>query len=706
MNKNRRLPSALLILGLVSFAFGVHAQEPAPAAEPAPDEALLELLQTLDQETQIATKTKMNIDFVPGMVSVLYGEELAAKGVRDASEALALIPGIELSISSDGTTLVFVRGIGSVFASGKIKVLLNGVDFNSTLSVASTALTLPVEMIDRIEVIRGPGSTLYGEFAYSGVVNVVTRQKDKQAFARYGNLGQKTVGALWSPAASEGEWRASLAFTGTNIDGDDVEAGPDVLRNTPYSRAPGPTNEIEEDRAVILRTGYKDFSFNVQWSQVYSGDHFGIANALPDPEPRLIRKVDMLSVDAEQLFVLGPKLDARVTAGWLDYHLESGLHELYPPGFRGNNPMTGQPIFPDGVLGSPNYEERKYHAGAEFHFTGMTLHDWVGGLAWSYTDQGDTYAVRNYNPTTPLTPAPLASYTGSANWLEEGMTRRLLGIYVQDQYSLNERLTITAGVRYDSYDDVGDATSPRIAAVYQLTEKQTLKAQFARAFRPPTFLETATRNNPVVTGSPDISSELIDNYELGYIYNDGVTTGRATAYFANLHDLIVVDPATRTYVNKGEVNVLGVELEFARQFGHQFRLDSSVAFIDAEDETDETPMADVANVSGNLGLLYRPRAGMTAALQCHYVGNRERAAGDSRDDLPAYRTVDLTLSQDHLWLDGLSARIGVHNLFDTEVVYPAPLVSFGNPPQVMPSYPEDYPRPGREWWLQAQYIFK
>lgn len=701
MHKKRRLPAALLMLALSLNAAGVWAEEATPASEPLPDEALLELLQALDQETQIATKTKMNIDFVPGMVSVLYGEELAAKGVRNATEALAMIPGVELSISGDGTTLVFVRGIGSVFASGKIKVLLNGVDFNSTLSVASTALTLPVELIDRIEVIRGPGSTLYGEFAYSGVVNVVTRQKDRQVFARYGSLGKKSVGALWSNDAAQGEWRASLAFTGTNVDGDDVQSGPDVLRNTPYSRAPGPSNEIEEDRAVILRSAYRDFSLNVQWSQVFSGDHFGLANALPAPEPKLLRKVGMLSVDAEQAFALGPDLDARVKLGWLDYRLESGLHELYPPGFL-NNPM-GQP-FPNGVLGSPNYAERKYHAGAEFHFTGQARHDWVAGLAWSLTDQGDTYAVRNYNPTTPPTPAPLTTYTGSANWLGEGMIRRLWGIYLQDQYSPVERLTLTAGIRYDSYDDVGDATSPRIAAVYQLSEKQTLKAQFARAFRPPTFLETATKNNPIVTGNPNISSELIDNYELGYIYNDGVTTGRVTGYYADLHNLIVVDPASSTYVNKGVVHVRGVELEFARQFGHQFKLDGSVTFLNAEDEVDNTPMADVASVSGNLGLVYRPRAGLTGALQYHYVGDRKRAAGDPRDDLPGYRTVDLTLSQERLWLEGLSARIGVHNLFDAEVVYPAPLVSFGG--AVIPSYPEDYPRPGREYWLQAQYTFE
>ena len=325
------------------------------ATEDADAEAALQaLLGALDQETKIATHTKMNIDFVPGMVSVLYGKDLQDRGVRTAGEALSLIPGVELSLSSDGQTQVFVRGIGTAFSSGKIKVLLNGVPFNSTLSVATTSLHIPVEQIDRIEVIRGPGSTIYGEFAYSGVVNVVTRKQENNVFVRYGDLGSKTIGMqLWKENAAQ-NLRVNLNFSGTNIEGDAVESGPDILRAPMFAaitRAPGPTNEKEHDRNAVFQLDYKDFNFMVQWSKVGTGDAFGLAYALPDPEPRIMRDVDMLSVQAEQHWALTSDLNVRAHMGWLDYSLKSGLLQFYPPGFAGINPMTGQPFYPDGLSG-------------------------------------------------------------------------------------------------------------------------------------------------------------------------------------------------------------------------------------------------------------------------------------------------------------------------------------------------------------------
>jgi iron complex outermembrane receptor protein len=293
--------------------------------------------------------------------------------------------------------------------------------------------------------------------------------------------------------------------------------------------------------------------------------------------------------------------------------------------------------------------------------------------------------------------------------LDENLSRRLWAILVQDQYAFNDRLTITAGLRFDSYDDVGDATSPRIAAVYQLTGEQTLKAQFARAFRPPTFLETSTKNNPVVTGSPNIESETINNYELGYIYNDGVSVARATLFYGALKELIVIDTSAspNVYTNNGKVDIVGTELEYSRKFNKHIELDSNITVQKAEDENNSKPVVGVASVLANVGMIYRVDRQYSIAGQYRYVGERSRAESDLRDDLAGYQTVDVTVTMKHLFehsaMEGAVVRAGIKNLFDADVVYAAPLTNFNGVEK--PSYADDYPRPGREYWLQMAVRF-
>lgn len=685
---------ALVAVGIISCVSSPGSW--AAENEPAPDAALLDLLQALEQETEIATKTKMNIDFVPGIVTVFYGDDLLARGVGSVKEALALIPGVELSISTHGQTQVFVRGIGTAFSSGKLKVLLNGVPFNATLNVTTTALNLPTEQIDRIEVIRGPGSAIYGEFAFSGVVNIITRKDNNQVFARYGNLGTRIVGGLLSSTFDDRDLSMSLGFSGTFKEGDSVETGQDVLGSSPISNAPGNSNEIERDTAIIFQSQYGDSKLSAQYVKVDTGDYFGFAHALPSYESKIMRELTLFAVNAESRWELSDNMDLNTFIGWHDFKLESGLHEFYPPN------IAGPGTFPDGVIGSPNYEERKYRFGAEISYRGLDHHDILAGVEWLYTEQGDTYAERNYDPNiSPLTEFPLTKYRGSENWLEDDLTRQVLGLFVQDQFSATEKLTITAGLRFDSYDDVGNAFSPRIAAVYRIKEHQTFKAQYSSAFRPPTFVEIGTQNNPVVTGNPDIESEYITTYELGYIFNDEVNKFRATLFYADLHDLIVVDATANTYANQGEVHSSGVELEYVRNFGQKFRIDANTAFIKPWNESTDEDIADVASLTANIGLLYRIAPDYSVTGQYRYVGERQREDIDPRDSLESYQVVDVTLSASNVAETGLTLRGGVKNLFDADVVYPSPMVSFAG--SLRPAYVDDYPRPRREFWLLADF---
>jgi outer membrane receptor protein involved in Fe transport len=201
--KHRLHCVGLLFTGMAIAAVGLLPLPLCGQAEdsPAPDHYFKLDIEALTKVsiavTRIATKTEHQSFQAPGLISVLLGRDLLAKGVRTVGDALILVPGIEPSFASSGTRQFVVRGIGKTFASGNIKFLLNDIPMNSTFTgQALPLLELPIEQVDRIEVIRGPGSAIHGEFAYSGVVNVITIAEKNQGFSPH------LPAPGWSPGTS------------------------------------------------------------------------------------------------------------------------------------------------------------------------------------------------------------------------------------------------------------------------------------------------------------------------------------------------------------------------------------------------------------------------------------------------------------------------------------------------------------------------
>src|SRR4051794_35179427 len=168
------LSSSLLCAHVAIAQPSATAQSPATqqASEQSDDKELTELLSIVQQETAVATKTRLNSDYVPGIVTVLEGDELEALGVRTAGEALGLVPGIQTTRDNRGSELALVRGLDFPFNAGNIQVLVNSIAMaRADGGINTSALQIPVEQIERIEVIRGPGSVIYGDFAFMGLIN-------------------------------------------------------------------------------------------------------------------------------------------------------------------------------------------------------------------------------------------------------------------------------------------------------------------------------------------------------------------------------------------------------------------------------------------------------------------------------------------------------------------------------------------------------
>ena len=184
----------------------------APASAQSDDAAALaELMQTLEEETEVATRTRMNRDFVPGMVTVLEGAVLRDLGARTVWEALSHAPGLQTEIDARGVPTLTARGIYFPFNSGSIQILLNGLAIGrEDIGANGSALILPMTLVERIEFVRGPGSVIYGDYAFQGMINIVTRSGVREIVAGIDNHGGRTLDALHH--AELGEIKLSSAL--------------------------------------------------------------------------------------------------------------------------------------------------------------------------------------------------------------------------------------------------------------------------------------------------------------------------------------------------------------------------------------------------------------------------------------------------------------------------------------------------------------
>lgn len=667
------------------------------ASESQPD-PLADLLQVLDQETDIATKTKLNIDFVPGMVTVLEGRDLQLKGFETVFEALATVPGIELSLTGDGQWQVMVRGVGKSFASAKVKILLNGVPFNATMNAVSIALVTPINFVDRIEVIRGPGSALYGEFASVGVINIITQKQAGGVFVNKGSNNSYTLGGQ-SHYRFDNGLLADFSFSEYAKKAGDVESGQDWFASNPADISPGTVNNSEHHKIFNINVALNQFELKWQFSQRSFGDYFGLSDVLSDSESPN-RQMTMHGLDLSHQWAAQPHLNSQLNIGWLNFSLKSDPLMLFPAGTA----FPWGANFPDGVLASPNYEEDRYYIRSEWEYSGIDSHQILFGLDYSKTTQGETFAVRNYNldVNDRIVNAPYQRYTGNLNWMAEGLSRQLFSVYLQDQFSLSDTTRLTGGLRFEDYSDVGGEVLPRLAVVYNPIDHHIFKMQYARSFRPPTFMEMHVQNNAVVKGNPNLRSEIFDNYELAYVFNNGLNIFRATLFYYQLKNMIVINSTSKTYENQGELNTRGAELEFKSQLMRDITLDAGM-LLSHNRGKDEEVVPGSANLNANVGVIATPWPLVSLSGVVHYVGERKRQANDSRGDLKADKVFDLSVQAQDVLLAKSTLRFVVKNLFDEDVHYPSLLVRTAGGDR--PGYEEDYPQSGRRFMLQMDLAF-
>ncbi|MCP3662281.1 MAG: TonB-dependent receptor [Gammaproteobacteria bacterium] len=716
----------LTVLIVMLSAFEVVAQQG--------EEEDLALAFGGEEFLSIATGRQQPISKAPAVATVITAEEIKEMGATNLDQVLESVPGLHVSLSSVRFSPVYsVRGIHTD-SNPQVLMLLNGVPLTQVFfGDRGPNSTLPAASIQRVEVIRGPGSAVYGADAFAGVINVITKSAadidGTEAGVRVESFDTK---GLWLLHGGElGGFDVAFSLEASTTDGDegriiqsDAQSFFDSLSGTSASLAPGPADTREERVDIRLELSRDQWTARLwNWRQSDGGVGPGLAQAL-DPEgvgetDNYLFDVTYREPDISQFW------DLTARASYMDINTRS-RQTLYPAGtilrigttgaLEGNiDPAGGVPVvFTNGLIGNPEVYEQHARFDLSSFYTGFDNHHLrlAGGVHYVELDPKES---KNFGPGVidgaTLLPfdtfdGTLTDVTGTPYAYMSNEDRTVYYASLQDEWSLAPDWELTAGLRYDHYSDFGSTVNPRLALVWNTRHDLTTKFLYGRAFRAPSFAELYDINNPVILGNPDLVPESINTGEIAFDYRPTFDLQTGLNLFAyQIDDMIRFAPdpggGTSTAQNTSGQRGYGFELEAEWDLSEKLSLGGNYAYQHATEWETGSAVPNAPAHQIYLNGKWRFLPDWLVAAQLNWVGDRPRAENDPRADISDYTLVDLVVRNTrglHNW----QLALGVRNLFDKTVYEPSPAEP-GLPAGAF--IPDDYPLAGRSFYAEAQYKF-
>ena len=628
---------------------------------------------SLDQLTQItvysASKHEQSVSNAPSSVTVITSDEIHRYGYRTLADILEAVRGFYIT-SDRYQSYVGVRGFGRLGDwNSRILLLVDGHRINDdVLGQAFIGLEFPVDidLIQRIEIIRGPSSSLYGAEAFFGVINVITREKNQPkreeiSFAA-GSFGSYGGRATWDSEFKGVTFALSGSFyssTGPALffpEFDSPATNYGVTRNTNY----------ESYQRVLATITYRGFTLQ----GLYNAQNKGVPTAyfgslFNDPRTRNLQGTDYLDLRYEHALGRQWQVDARTSLN---------KNTLYGP-----VAYEAAPLPPDIY----SYDGQWWDS--EIKLSRPLPHD--STLTFG-TEITDNFRIDEFNFDPDSSPEDAKVSTKLVIWAG----------YAQFDSQITRRLDLSAGVRYDHYNSgFGGSTNPRFALIYHATSSTTAKLLYGSAFRAPVPYETNPDYGPFYLGNQKLQPETIRSVEgileqgLGSRLN---VTG--SLFYNRITNLITLetDPTTElsVYENSQAATAKGVEVELNGRLGASLTSRASYSYTQTADSIagQTLPNSPANLVKLNLTMpLYHQK--LSASLDGQYTGKVTTLAGNT---LGGFSVLSATLIGHTL---GKRADISasVYNLLNKKYSFPG-----------RPEDPEDaIPQDGTSFRVKLTYRF-
>ncbi|MGD9643210.1 MAG: TonB-dependent receptor [Elusimicrobiales bacterium] len=692
----------------------------------------------------LAARGAKPVDKTPGSVSVVVKQDLAAKTVQTADQALNALPGVFNRRGKgimDTSSAVTLRGVPE---QKRTLVLYDGMPLNDAYTGAVSFGGMQIEEIDRVEVARGSFSGLYGGNAMGGVVNFVPRRPEKREFSLKAGYG----GPLGPEPAMANMVSGYLAY------GDKLGKKLRLLAGYGYKHTDGYASDLNVQSAAPTAglTGWSATTTNTGAARYLIGDKGD--NGWKETNASLrawydLSDRDKLSVSFSSLeygyFYGDPRTYLRNAAGaevWTYGSVKEGTF-LGGDGGRQQNsysaaydrkgdrselkvslgyidtlkswyvtPASASALRSGGAGKVSNTPASAINSEAQLTLPEVSpRHSLIGGVSWRYSEAE-------------------TSENNLADWKDEAAKGSLtykaggknadIGAYLQDEIRLHDKLAAYLSLRGDwwrTYDGAAEqpgtagypvsysartdsALSPKASLVYNPSGAATLRASAGRSFRPPTVYElyrTWTSGAKVYQGNPGLAPETVDSWDAGAEYRPWKGLQLGAVYFENrMKDLVYRRTVTANllvYENAGEAFGKGWEFE-AEQVFARGRVFANLTLNDAEITRNSASAASVGKKLQDLPeKLYSfggdLKAGrFTFGALGRYIGKRwtSDANTDTVDGVYGSRDPYFTAEAKAAWspLDDLSVSLAAQNLFN-KVYY------------------DYYRAPGRTWFAEVSW---
>lgn len=713
--KNHLLACCLIFVMTINFSILAQESPPILSEEAAFQDEFNDEFGDFygsDEFISIATGTQKSISKAPSVATVITQQQIKNLGVNNVHQIVETVTGIHVYPSNfNRMNLSYsIRGIHTR-QNPQVLVLVNGAPVRANYSGAKWDLfNVGVDLIERIEVIRGPGSAVHGADAFSGVVNIVTKGFENELDSsdmgiKAGSFGTRST---WiNHQFNIGSAALILNAQYEETDGDDSRIvntdAMHLLGLGALSNAPGAlqTNLETTDIHLTLKSG--NFYSSLWYLDNTGGTGSGAAQAL-SPSDKSIHEA--LTLKAGYKWSVNNNLSLDISGSFQDYEGDTTF-VIFPAGMalpRAVDPVTGAPtaftVFTDGVIGRPvqkdenmSFEIAGFYSGIEDHNIRLSL----GHLNKEFSAE----EFKNFGPlavdfTEDFRDGSLTNVTGTAFIYAPDVDRNVTYISLQDEWGFGNDWEVTAGIRYDNYSDFGSTFNPRIALVWQAKHNLTAKALYGRAFRAPSFDELYAINNPVILGNASLDAETINTFEVAFDYRPNFDWKLLFNIFKyNAQNLIVYTPqvdGSNLANNAAEQDGIGAEFEAHWQATDNIKLKLGYSYQNAHDALTNDAIPDAPTSSLNISLDWDLGDHYHAHFDTRWINNRNRLSSDVRDNISNYNLTNLNLIYDIN--QNLYASISIRNLFDENAKEP----SDGQ-------IADDFPLQKRGYWFKLAYNF-